>query len=113
MLCFKKFILHDGIACLYSGSTSKCNLRVSEVIMKIGVFGIVLMGEPISRNLQKAEMSVNVYCRTPATRHAPEESGITAADSAMEAIQASDMTILLLPSGHEVDQVLERDATGF
>src|SRR6218665_2936213 len=106
MLFLKKLILHDSLACLYSGSTSKCDLRVSEVIMKIGVIGIGVMGEPIarnlqnariSRNLQKAGMSVNVYCRTPATRHALEESGITAADSAMEAIQASDMTILLVP----------------
>ncbi|MCW5261555.1 NAD(P)-dependent oxidoreductase [Verminephrobacter eiseniae] len=112
MLCFKRFILHDSLACLYLGSTSKCDLRASEVIMKIGVIGIGVMGEPIARNLQKAGMSVNVYCRTPATRHALEESGITAADSAMQAIQASDMTILLVPSGQEVDQVLERDASG-
>jgi 3-hydroxyisobutyrate dehydrogenase len=80
--------------------------------MKIGVIGIGVMGEPIARNLHKAGMSVTVYCRTPAQRQALQDIGISAADSGMEAVMASDMTILMVPGHKEVDQVLQRDATG-
>ncbi|QKH38994.1 NAD(P)-dependent oxidoreductase [Achromobacter pestifer] len=70
------------------------------------------MGDPIARNLHKAGMAVTVYCRTPATRQAFRGSGIAVSDSAVNAIQASDTTILLVPSGQDVDQVLGRGTHG-
>src|SRR6218665_115495 len=53
-------------------------------------------------------------CVLPHARYAPCARGERdhRSDSAMQAMEASDMTILLVPSGQEVDQVLERDASG-
>ncbi len=80
--------------------------------MRISAIGVGVMGEPIAHNLQKAGMAVTAYCRTPATRRGFEGSGIAAADSATQAIAASDMVIRLEPGAREVDQVLERGAAG-
>lgn len=80
--------------------------------MKIGVIGIGVMGDPIARNLHKAGMSVTVYSRTPARCRPLQDLGIAVSGTTTGAIQASDMTILMVPSHREVDEALERDADG-
>jgi len=80
--------------------------------MKIGVIGIGVMGEPIARNLKNAGMSVTVYSRTPARCQPLKEAGIMVADTAMDAIAASDAVILMVPGHQEIDQVLDRTPDG-
>lgn len=80
--------------------------------MKIGVIGIGVMGDPIARNLHKAGMSVTAYSRTMARCQPLQDIGVATSACALDTIKASDMTILMVPSHPEVDQVLERDPTG-
>lgn len=80
--------------------------------MRIGVIGIGLMGDPMSRNLKKAGLSVTVFNRTLARCEPLKELGIIVANSAAEVIAASDATILMLHGNVEIDQVLGRSADG-
>lgn len=80
--------------------------------MKIGVVGTGVMGEPMARNLHKAGYSVTVYSRTASRCEALRSIGITVADSAAQVIEASNVTVLMVPSQVEVDQALQRTANG-
>jgi len=80
--------------------------------MKIGVIGIGVMGEPMARNLHKAGHSVTVYNRTASRCDGLRALGIAVAETARQAIEASDAIVLMVPSHVEVDQALQRTANG-
>ena len=74
--------------------------------MKIGVIGIGVMGEPMARNLHKAGHSVTVYNRTASRCDGLHALGIVVAETARQAIEASDAIVLMVPSHVEVDEAL-------
>ena len=76
--------------------------------MKIGVVGIGVMGEPMARNLHKAGHSVTVFSRTASRCEGLRSIGVTVADSSVGVIEASDVTVLMVPSHIEVDRALQR-----
>ncbi len=80
--------------------------------MKIGVIGIGVMGEPMARNLHKAGHSVTVYNRTASRCDGLHALGIVVAETARQAIEASDAIVLMVPSHVEVDEALQRTANG-
>ncbi|MFM7402876.1 MAG: NAD(P)-dependent oxidoreductase, partial [Erythrobacter sp.] len=80
--------------------------------MKVGLIGVGVMGDPMAKNLKKAGHDVIVYSRTPTKCDPLRALGIKVADSAHQAIAASEATILMVPSHVEVDQVLKSSPDG-
>lgn len=80
--------------------------------MKIGVIGIGVMGEPMSRNLHKAGHSVTVFNRTASRCDGLRSLGVAVAETAAEVIKASEVIVLMVPSHVEVDQALQRTDDG-
>jgi len=64
------------------------------------------MGEPIARNLLKAGFALTVFNRSRRKCEPFKEHAAIAA-SAQEAISASDVTLLMVPSDREINEILE------
>jgi len=79
--------------------------------MKVSVIGLGVMGEPIARNLLKAGFALTVFNRSRRKCDPFREIAFVAA-SAQEAIRASDVTILMVPSDREINEILEITADG-
>jgi len=79
--------------------------NLSGTIMKVSLIGLGIMGEPIARNLLKAGFSLTVFNRS-LIKSNPFKGLAVIAGSAQEAISASDVTILVVPSEKEIDEVL-------
>ncbi|MBK6614166.1 NAD(P)-dependent oxidoreductase [Ottowia sp.] len=80
--------------------------------MKIGVIGIGVMGEPMAKNLHKAGHSVTVYNRTASRCDGLRALGVVVAETARQVIEASEAIVLMVPSHVEVDEALQRTASG-
>jgi 3-hydroxyisobutyrate dehydrogenase-like beta-hydroxyacid dehydrogenase len=77
---------------------------------RVAFLGLGIMGEPMAANLVRAGFEVTVWNRTP--RVAEQFSGtydVTHASTPMEAAEASDVTITMVPDGAEVKEVLFAD----
>jgi 3-hydroxyisobutyrate dehydrogenase-like beta-hydroxyacid dehydrogenase len=77
---------------------------------RVAFLGLGIMGEPMAANLVRAGFEVIVWNRTP--RVAEQFSGaydVTHASTPMEAADASDVTITMVPDGPEVEDVLFGD----
>ncbi len=79
--------------------------------MKVSVIGLGVMGEPIARNLLKAGFALTVFNRSR-QKCEPFAGHATIAASAQAAISASDVTILMVPSDREINEVLAVAANG-
>jgi 3-hydroxyisobutyrate dehydrogenase-like beta-hydroxyacid dehydrogenase len=74
---------------------------------RVAFLGLGIMGEPMAMNLVRAGFEVIVWNRTP--RVAEQFSGaydVTHASTPMEAADASDVTVTMVPDGPEVEDVL-------
>jgi 3-hydroxyisobutyrate dehydrogenase len=80
--------------------------------MDVSVIGVGVMGEPIAKNLLKAGMRVTVSNRSTARCEPLRQAGAAVAPTAREAIVASDVCILMVPSHHEIDEVMGRSSDG-
>lgn len=72
--------------------------------MKIAVIEVGVMGEPIARNLKTAGFSVTVYCRTKERAALLLAAGLLVVRAATEALDSSDVVILMVPGHEEIDQ---------
>jgi len=81
-------------------------------VMKVGVVGIGVMGEPMARNLHEAGHGVTVFSRTPSRCDGLRAIGVAVAATAAHVIEASDAVILMVPSHAEIDEVLQRAPDG-
>ncbi|SCK23191.1 3-hydroxyisobutyrate dehydrogenase [Variovorax sp. HW608] len=80
--------------------------------MKIGLIGIGVMGEPMARHVRKAGHQVAVFNRSPQRCEPLRSLGIEVLGSARELVEFAEVTVLMVPSHVEVDEVLERSADG-
>lgn len=80
--------------------------------MRVGFIGIGVMGEPMAENLHKAGHRVVIYNRTASRCERLHALGVEVAETASQAIGASDFIILMVPSHGEADQALQRSAEG-
>lgn len=80
--------------------------------MKIAVIGAGVMGEPIAKNLRKAGLAVTAYCRTQERSESLLKAGVMVARTVAEAINASNVILLMVPGHQEIDQVLGRGSDG-
>jgi 3-hydroxyisobutyrate dehydrogenase-like beta-hydroxyacid dehydrogenase len=74
---------------------------------RVAFLGLGIMGEPMAMNLVRAGFEVIVWNRTP--RVAEQFSGtydVSHAATPMEAADASDVTITMVPDGPQVEDVL-------
>jgi 3-hydroxyisobutyrate dehydrogenase len=79
--------------------------------MKVSVIGLGVMGEPIARNLFKAGFALTVFNRSR-RKSDPFREIAFVATSAQAAISASDVTILMVPSDREINEILAVAANG-
>jgi len=68
----------------------------------IAFIGLGNMGGPMAANLVKAGHSVLGFDLSPAALDAAKAKGVTLADSAAQAVAASDVVVTMLPSGKHV-----------
>lgn len=80
--------------------------------MKISVIGVGVMGEPIARNLLKAGMKVCLYARTAVRCDPLKQAGARVAATAADAIAASEVVVLVVPTHREIDEVFARGEDG-
>jgi 3-hydroxyisobutyrate dehydrogenase len=64
--------------------------------MRVSLIGTGLMGEPMARRLLEAGYDLTVHNRTIAKTRSLVEAGVRRADSAAEAVAASEVTVLIL-----------------
>jgi 2-hydroxy-3-oxopropionate reductase len=76
-------------------------------IRAVAVIGAGRMGGPMALNLARAGFAVSAYDAAPAQLEALARQGITPAASAQAALDAAEVTILMLPSDEALQQVLE------
>ena len=76
---------------------------------KVGYIGLGLMGKPIAMNLIKAGYQLTVYNRSPQAVQELEAAGASAADSACEVAQHSDVVFTNLPDTPDVEAVVLGD----
>ena len=69
---------------------------------KIGFIGVGNMGGPMVKNLVQAGHAVSVFDVAPKAVKAARKAGAEAAASALEAAQAGEVVITMLPAGAEV-----------
>ncbi len=74
--------------------------------MKISVIGLGTMGNPIALNLIKAGHSLTVYNRSK-EKSIPFKDNASVAETALEAIIESDVSVLTVPGEREISNVLE------
>ena len=72
----------------------------------VAVIGLGNMGGPMAANLVKAGVTVNGFDVVDAAKTKAAEAGVTVHDTAVDAAQASDVIITMLPNGGLVAQVL-------
>jgi 2-hydroxy-3-oxopropionate reductase len=72
----------------------------------IGFVGLGIMGGPMCRNLQKGGHRLVVYDIVPALVERAVGYGASAAGSAREAAEGSEIVITMLPDGPEVEQAV-------
>lgn len=80
------------------------------MIMKIAVLGTGLMGSAVAEAVLNAGHETLVYNRTAAKTQPLVALGAKAVATPAEAIQAADVSILVLPDGSSVSEVLLSDA---
>ncbi len=73
---------------------------------RIGFIGLGIMGKPMARNLLKKSYSLKVYDIFPAPVAELAQAGATAAASAREVAESSDVVITMLPNTPEVRQAV-------
>ena len=73
---------------------------------RIGFIGLGIMGKPMARNLLKKGYSLKVYDIFPAPVAELVADGATAAASARELAESSDIVITMLPNTPEVQQAV-------
>ena len=73
---------------------------------KIGFIGLGIMGKPMVRNLMKAGYSPVVFNRSSAAVEVLVGEGATAAASAKEVAEKSDVIITMLPDSPDVEAVV-------
>jgi 3-hydroxyisobutyrate dehydrogenase len=73
--------------------------------MKIGFIGTGTMGQPMLANLVKKGFTVAAYDTVPAALAAAVKAGASAAGSAADAAQRSEVVITMLPSSSHVESV--------
>src|SRR5690606_18910321 len=87
-------------------------IRTTEIIImtngqkKIGFIGLGIMGKPMVRNLMKAGYSPVVFNRSSAAVEVLVGEGATAAASAKEVAEKSDVIITMLPDSPDVEAVV-------
>ncbi|MDJ0583306.1 NAD(P)-dependent oxidoreductase [Crocosphaera sp.] len=74
--------------------------------MNIGVLGIGLMGKPLAERLLQANYSVIVYNRTVTKAQELEALGAKIAQTPLEAVQGSDILVLMLTDATAIREVL-------
>ncbi|WP_107667562.1 NAD(P)-dependent oxidoreductase [Cyanothece sp. BG0011] len=74
--------------------------------MKISVLGIGLMGKPLAKRLLEADHSVIVYNRTISKALPLEPLGAKVAQTPLEAIQGSEVLILMLTDANAIREVI-------
>jgi 3-hydroxyisobutyrate dehydrogenase len=74
--------------------------------MNIGFIGLGIMGQPMSRHLLQAGLSLTVYNRTASKAQALIEMGAKPANSPAAVAAASEIIITTLPDTPEVETVL-------
>src|SRR5689334_12830890 len=90
------------------GAATGCESRPQEVAdmakpERVAFLGLGIMGEPMAANLVRAGFEVTVWNRTP--RVAEQFAGshdVRDVSTPMEAADASDVTITMVPDGPEV-----------
>ncbi len=80
-------------------------------MVKVGVIGTGLMGQPMAKRLLKAGLSVVAYNRTPSKLELLRTSGAQIVDSPENAIAASDCMILMLTNAAAIRAVLLSEAS--
>src|SRR5207249_10366740 len=78
----------------------------SDVMLRVGVIGLGIMGAPMARNLLRAGHAVTVHSRTRARVDALVADGATAADSPAAVATAVDAVVTMLPDTPDVRSVI-------
>src|ERR1044072_3555430 len=80
----------------------------------VAFLGLGSIGRPIARRIAEAKHSLTVWNRTAdrATAFTRDNSGITAAKSAADAVQNADVVAICLSTSQDVDQVLQAGVEG-
>src|SRR5205085_349238 len=73
---------------------------------RIGFIGLGRMGRPMASNIVRRGFAVAVYDVNSDSLQALAEVGAVVAGSIAEVAESSDIVILMLPSGVEVEQVV-------
>ncbi|HEX2549186.1 MAG TPA: NAD(P)-binding domain-containing protein [Gammaproteobacteria bacterium] len=73
---------------------------------KIGFIGLGIMGKPMAKNLLNAKFPLYIYTRRPETEKELVEAGAIACSSPKELAAAVDVIITMLPTTHDVDEIL-------
>jgi 2-hydroxy-3-oxopropionate reductase len=76
---------------------------------RVGFIGLGVMGKPMARNLIAAGHELVVWSRTRADVDEVAGDGASAASSAREVAESTDVTILMLPDSPQVREVLDGD----
>lgn len=79
---------------------------VNNELKKIGFIGLGIMGKPMVRNLLKAGFSPIVFNRSQSAIDELVSEGATAANSAKEVTEKSDVVITMLPDTPDVETVV-------
>ena len=74
--------------------------------MKIGYIGIGIMGEPMARNLLKADHSLTIYNRTPSKCNALAAEGAVVAANPADVTSGSEVVFINVPDTGDVEQVI-------
>lgn len=81
--------------------------------MTTAFLGLGHMGLPMATNLARSGTDLIVWNRTPSRARPLAQHGARVAESAEEAIAASDLVILMLANGEAIDTVLGRGTARF
>lgn len=76
---------------------------------QIALLGTGLMGAPIARNLVRSGFAVTVWNRTAAKAAPLADEGVVIAATAVDAVRAADLVIVLLSDGPATDELLFGD----
>ena len=76
---------------------------------KVGFIGLGLMGKIMARNLHAAGAAMTVTSRSPGPAEELAGEGMTAASTAQEVVEASDITVMMVTDTNAVDAVLHGD----
>jgi len=74
--------------------------------MKIGFIGLGLMGNPMAKNILKADYHLTVYNRTFQKTKELQQLGAKVASSPQELAKNSDVLITMITAGKDVEKVL-------